>query len=173
MTDDEPIPGPPGLHQALLRNTGYLVSRMGAFAHKRFRELISSVGLTPPMWGVLNVLDAEHGMTQQQLGKAIGLDPSTMVSTIDELESRGLAERRPHPNDRRAHALQITDAGRATLARGRELARQGQEELLAPLSADERQQLHELLLRLAVAAAAIDAPAVTGTPPDRSPRGGR
>ena len=63
-------------------------------------------------------------MTQQQLGRAIGMDPSSMVSTIDELEAKGWVERRRHPTDRRAYALHITDAGRETLtarppARGR------------------------------------------------------
>jgi DNA-binding MarR family transcriptional regulator len=74
-----------------------------------------------------------------------------MVATIDELEKSGLVERRPHPTDRRAHALHVTDKGRETLARGRKLARHAQEELLAPLSAREREQLHDLLLRLALA----------------------
>lgn len=78
-----------------------------------------------------------------------------MVSTIDELESRGLVERRRHPTDRRAYALHITDDGNETLARGRELAREAQDELLAPLTADEREQLRELLLRLAVASQAF------------------
>jgi DNA-binding MarR family transcriptional regulator len=79
------------------------------------------------------------------------MDPSSMVATIDELEAKGLVERRAHPSDRRAHALHITRRGRQTLTRGRELARGAQEELLAPLSAEERDQLHALLLRLAAA----------------------
>ena len=72
-----------------------------------------------------------------------------MVATIDELEARGLVERRRNPQDRRAHALYITDEGRRTLKQGRKVARRAQEELLAPLSPQERRQLHELLLRLA------------------------
>ena len=50
-------------------------------------------------------------MTQQQLGRAIGMDPSSMVSTIDELEAKGWVERRRHPTDRRAYALHITERG--------------------------------------------------------------
>ena len=103
------------------------------------------------MWGALNVLDAEGAITQQRLGKCTGIDPSSMVSTIDDLEAAGCVERRQHPNDRRAHALHITDEGRATLTRGRELARRAQEDLFAPLSAEERKQLHGLLLRLTMA----------------------
>jgi DNA-binding MarR family transcriptional regulator len=143
---------PPGLHASLVRHTGYLLSRMGFWAQRQFSIRMEELGLTPRMWGALNVLAAEGPVTQQELGKSIGMDPSTMVATIDELESQGLVERRRHPSDRRAYALQMTEEGRDRLARGRELAAQAQSQLLAPLSEDERGVLHDLLLRLAQAA---------------------
>jgi DNA-binding MarR family transcriptional regulator len=146
-------PGPPGVHRALVKHTGFLLARMGHVAAKRFAERIAELGLTIRMWGALNVLDAEGTTTQQFLGKCTGIDPSSMVATIDDLEARGLVERRPHPSDRRAHALHITEDGREVLARGRRLARSAQEDLLAPLSAEERKTLHDLLLRLATASA--------------------
>jgi DNA-binding MarR family transcriptional regulator len=124
---------------------------MGHVAAKQFGTRLEQLGLTTRMWGALNVLDAEGAITQQKLGKCTGIDPSSMVSTIDDLEAAGLVERRQHPSDRRAHALHITELGRATLKRGRELARRAQEDLLAPLSIDERKQLHGLLFRLAMA----------------------
>ncbi len=120
-------------------------------AQKRFAERIESLGLNPRMWGALNVLDAEGAITQHALCQGIGIDPSSMVATIDELESKGLVERRRHPSDRRAHALHLTTQGRQTLTRGRELASRAQDELLAPLNEEEREQLHGLLLRLALA----------------------
>jgi DNA-binding MarR family transcriptional regulator len=146
-----PIPGPPGFHQALSRHTGFLISRMGHVASKQFAEQLEELELTPRLWGALNVLDAEGAITQQALGACTGIDPSSMVGTIDELESRGLVERRRHPSDRRAHALHLTDAGREILTQGRQQAHRAQEQLLAPLSSEERKQLHELLLRLALA----------------------
>ena len=124
---------------------------MGHVAAKQFGLRLEQLGLTTRMWGALNVLDAEGTITQQKLGKATGIDPSSMVATIDDLEAAGLVERRQHPSDRRAHALHITDQGLETLTRGRELARRAQEDLLAPLTAEERKQLHGLLLRLAMA----------------------
>jgi DNA-binding MarR family transcriptional regulator len=160
-------PGP-GMHTALVRHTGYLVSRMGVYASKRFAERLSTLGLTPRMWGALNVLDSEQSVTQHQLGRSIGMDPSSMVNAIDELESRGWVERRRHPSDRRAHALYITAQGRRTLAKGRKLAAEAQEELLAPLSEPERQQLHDLLLRLAEAAQTVDEDPIV-TPPGSRP----
>jgi DNA-binding MarR family transcriptional regulator len=141
---------PPGLHAALSRHTGFLINRIGAVARKRFEAKLESLGLNLRMWGVLNVLDVEGAITQHRLGQCVGIDPSSMVSTIDELEAKSLVERRRHPTDRRAHALHLTDEGRDTLSAGRELARGAQNELLGPLSAAERKQLHELLLRVAL-----------------------
>jgi DNA-binding MarR family transcriptional regulator len=144
-------PGPPGAHKALIKHTGFLLARMGHVAAKQFGVRLDELGLSTRMWGALNVLEAEGAITQQKLGKCTGIDPSSMVSTIDDLEAAGLVERRQHPSDRRAHALHITDAGRQILTQGRDLARRAQEDLLAPLSAVERKQLHDLLVRLAMA----------------------
>ncbi len=146
---DAPLPGPPGAHPALIKHTGFLLARTGHVAARQFAERLRGLGLTTRMWGALNVLDAEGSTTQQFLGRCTGIDPSSMVATVDDLEQRGLVERRPHPSDRRAHALHITEQGREILSRGRQLARQAQEDLLAPLSREERKQLHDLLLRLA------------------------
>jgi DNA-binding MarR family transcriptional regulator len=149
MTQPSPIAIPKTLHRVLAKHTAFLLSRLGMASQKRFGELLESLGLTTRMWGALNVLDHEGPLTQHALGRMIGMDPSSMVATIDELEARGLVERRRHPTDRRAHALHVTARGRKTLERGRELATQAQDELLAPLTAAERKQLHELLLRVA------------------------
>lgn len=153
LKSDVASQGPPGVHRALVKHTGFLLARMGHVAARRFSDRIAQLGLTTRMWGALNVLDAEGATTQQFLGRCTGIDPSSMVATIDDLEARGLVERRPHPSDRRAHALHLTDRGREVLVRGRRLARAAQEDLLAPLNADERKALHDLLLRLALASA--------------------
>jgi DNA-binding MarR family transcriptional regulator len=160
----EIAPGPPGIHSALMRHTGFLISRMGMVAQKQFAERLETLGLTTRMWGALNVLDAEGAITQHALGKCVGTDPSSMVSTIDELEANGLVERRRHPSDRRAHALHVTAKGRQTLTRGRELARRAQNDLLAPLNDEEREQLHALLLRLALATREVRKPEAEDAP---------
>lgn len=132
------------------RFVGYLLGRLGLFAASQFDARMESVGLDRRQWGVLNALDNEQGfMTQQQLGRSIAIHPSTMVATIDELETEGLVERGPHPSDRRAHAVSLTDHGYATLDRARRLAGEAQGELMAPLTAAEQATLHQLLLKLA------------------------
>ena len=139
------------LHPAMAsRYVGYLLGRLGLFAAARFDAQMEAVGLDRREWGVLNALDAEQGfMTQQQLGRSIAIHPSTMVATIDALEAAGLVRRGPHPSDRRAHAVSLTDVGRETLQRARRLAGESQRELMSPLTAEEQATLHQLLLKLA------------------------
>jgi DNA-binding MarR family transcriptional regulator len=125
---------------------------MGTITQKRFSTRLEALDLTPRMWGALNVLEADAPITQHGLCKRTGMDPSSMVATIDDLEKKGLVERRAHPSDRRAYALHVTEAGRDTLARGRQVVQEVQDELLAPLDEEEREQLRSLLLRLVTAA---------------------
>ena len=65
-------------------------------------DVLGSVGLTPALFALLNVIAAREEAIQQELGAALGIDRSTMVSLIDQLESAGLAKRRPSARDRRA-----------------------------------------------------------------------
>jgi MarR family transcriptional regulator, transcriptional regulator for hemolysin len=77
----------------------------------------------------------------------MGIDPSTMVSLIDQLETAGLATRRPRPTDRRAREVVITPKGRRVLEQARELAMQSEDDALRGLSGAERRQLLALLRR--------------------------
>ncbi len=126
---------------------GQLFFRLWRASHTRVTDALATIGLTPALFGVLNVLGARDGAIQQELGSAMGIDPSTMVSLIDELESAGLAKRRPHPEDRRARQVSITPKGRRRLARARELASEAEDEVLGGLSATERRDLLRLLRR--------------------------
>ena len=142
---------PPVVPEVLTQYIGFLLSRMGTIAQKRFSSRLEALELTPRMWGALNVLEAAGTISQHGLCKRTGMDPSSMVATIDDLERKGLVERRAHPSDRRAYALHVTDAGRKTLSDGREVVQEVQDELLAPLDEAEREQLQSLLLRVAEA----------------------
>jgi DNA-binding MarR family transcriptional regulator len=126
---------------------GQLFFRLWRASHTRIAEALESVDLTPALFGLLNVLGARMGANQQEIGAAMRIDPSTMVSLIDELESAGLAERRPHPTDRRAREVAITPKGRRVLERARRMAFQVEDEVLRGLSAAERRELLRLLRR--------------------------
>jgi len=126
---------------------GQLFFQLWRASHTRVAEALASIDLTPASFGVLNVLGARDGAIQQEIGAAMGVDPSTMVSLIDELESAGLAKRRPCPTDRRAREVVLTPKGRRLLKRGRDMASQVEDEVLQGLSDAERRQLLKLLRR--------------------------
>src|SRR5215218_3291461 len=89
--------------------------------------------------GLLTLIATEPGSTQQELVDRSMIDPSSMVAVIDELEELGLAERRPHPGDRRKHDVHLTAKGTKTLERARTAAMRTAKELLSPLDAEERE----------------------------------
>jgi DNA-binding MarR family transcriptional regulator len=126
---------------------GQLFFRLWRASHTRIAAALESIGLTPALFGVLNVLGARDGAIQQEIALSMGIDPSTMVSLIDELESAGLAERRPHPTDRRAREVAITAKGRRVLDRARRMATQVEDEVLRGLTDPDRRQLLTLLRR--------------------------
>src|SRR5262249_23718132 len=111
-----------------------------------------SVGLTPALFGLLIYLQSNEKAIQQEIGSAMGIDPSTMVALVDQLEDAGLANRRPRKEDRRAREGVLTAKGRQTRERARELAEEVEDRVLQGLSPVERSQL-VTLLRKAFAAA--------------------
>jgi DNA-binding MarR family transcriptional regulator len=131
---------------------GQLFFRLWRATHTRTAEVLGSVGLTPALFALLNVIGAREGAIQQELGSALGIDRSTMVSLIDQLESAGLARRRPSATDRRAREVAITPKGRRLLERARGLISQVEDEVLAGLSKEERHELLTLLRRALVSA---------------------
>ena len=76
---------------------GQLLFRLWRASHTRTAAALESIGLTPALFAVLSFLRAREGAIQQEIGAAMGIDPSTMVALIDGLERAGLAKRRPHP----------------------------------------------------------------------------
>jgi MarR family transcriptional regulator, lower aerobic nicotinate degradation pathway regulator len=132
----------------LLESTGYLLARTGSESRRRFVEALATQDLSLAAYSVLMVLGTVAGSTQRQLAAAVGIDPRNLVPILDDLESRGFLIRDPHPQDRRRHAVRLSAAGRARLNRLGEVGARAESELLRPLSASERKQLHRLLAKL-------------------------
>jgi DNA-binding MarR family transcriptional regulator len=143
MRFDNPPPEP------LASAPGFLLSWHGQRTAYLFAEALEPLGLLPRQFGILNLIDAHPGITQRDLVRGSLVDPSSMVAVIDELEEMGLAERRPHPDDRRKHAVHLTAKGRRTLERARGVAMAMANDLFAPLTASEVETLRELLRKLA------------------------
>src|SRR5215216_3394139 len=129
-------------------SVGFLLSQVGIYASRRFAERLAAIDLHPPLFRVLNVVDAAEGRSQQAIGEAIQAPASRMVAIVDELERRGLVERRPHPGDRRVHALYLTDEGRELLGRARRIAHEHEQEITRGFSAADRDRLVALLQKI-------------------------
>ncbi len=130
---------------AASQNTGFLLQR----AHRRLRmalnDALRPLDLVIAHVGVMGLLSARGDLSQQQLIEILEVDKSSMVYLIDELEKQGLAERRPAPGDRRAHAVHLTQAGRQRLVAAGEIVKRTEDEVLKPLTAAERARLNQLL----------------------------
>jgi DNA-binding MarR family transcriptional regulator len=126
---------------------GQLFFRLWRASHTRAADALATVGLTPALFGLLNVIGSREGAIQQELGAAMGIDPSTMVSLIVQLETAGLAKRRPSARDRRAREIAITPKGRRLLERSRGLVSQVEDQVLGGLTAAQRRELLTLLRR--------------------------
>jgi DNA-binding MarR family transcriptional regulator len=127
----------------------FLFGKVGWGAKRVFAAALDPIGLRPKHYGVLVFLAAHAGVSQQELGATMRIDPSSVVAIIDDFERGGVAERRRDPSDRRRYAIHLTRKGKALLARARDAVHAAEEELLADLDADERRQLRALLQRVA------------------------
>lgn len=108
---------------------------------------LAPLGVSPRSYHVLRgALGGEH--TQTELAEMVGLDKTTMVVTVDELERAGLAERLPSPHDRRARIIAVTPAGRRKLTKADEIKARVQADVLEELSPREREALLVALAKL-------------------------
>jgi len=139
----DPAPAHPG------GSIAFLLVQLGFHGARRFGERLAPLGLEQRQAGMLVRLAENDGKSQQAIAELIGVTATRMVFLTDELERLGLVERRRNPADRRSHALHLTEAGKAMLARVREVTATHEAEIVASLTGAEREQLLELLRRLA------------------------
>src|SRR6516225_9992501 len=127
----------------------FLLVQLGFHLARVFGERLEPLGLEQRHAGMLVRLAQNDGRSQQAVAELLGVNPTRMVFLTDELEKLGLVERRRNPADRRSHALYLTEAGTAMLARVREVTRAHEAGITARLSDAERERLAALLRRLA------------------------
>jgi DNA-binding MarR family transcriptional regulator len=136
-------------HETGTGQPAFLLAQVGAHAASQFAERLGVLDLTPPDAGILRLVRIMAGLSQQELAVKLQIHPSRMVAIVDNLEKRGLVERRANPDDRRLYSLYLTQAGGESLERIGRVAREHQDALLSPLSKEERDTLATLLLRIA------------------------
>jgi DNA-binding MarR family transcriptional regulator len=145
----EPLPSPqPKRLPVLLRRAWFGLNQS-------FRQRTAHLGITPDQFSILRWLSegAPQGLTQRALGDLMASDANTITSTLSRMEKAGLIARQRHENDRRARRVTLQPAGKRALTRGRKIALELQEQVLAALPAGRREKFLEELEAIAAACA--------------------
>ncbi|MFD8232125.1 MarR family winged helix-turn-helix transcriptional regulator [Streptomyces sp. NPDC059696] len=126
----------------------WLLGRAAARGRALVAEALAAQDMR--MWHhvVLSAVRDLAPVAQADLGRGIRLDPKDLVGILNDLQTAGLVVREPDPRDRRKNAVSLTPRGARLLERCEKAARAANDELLAPLSADEREQFTAMLLRI-------------------------
>jgi MarR family transcriptional regulator, transcriptional regulator for hemolysin len=149
-------------------NLAWLLYRAHWALATELASALAPIGMSARGYHILRAaLSGEH--TQTELAEMVGLDKTTMVVALDELELAGLAERHPAPEDRRARIIRVTAAGKRKVGEADEVKERVQTEVLGELSARESAALMNALTKLVEGRLAED---VECTPPlrRRAPR---
>jgi DNA-binding MarR family transcriptional regulator len=126
---------------------GYQLRLAQLAVFRDFERAAGGLGVSPGRFGLLALVEANPGVSQTRLAHAVGLDRSTMVAVLDQLEDRRLVERRAGP-DRRTNGLWLTREGKRLVARLKRRITEHEARIAGRLSAKERATLFALLRRL-------------------------
>ncbi|POX40184.1 MarR family transcriptional regulator [Streptomyces sp. Ru73] len=127
----------------------WLLGRAAARSHRLVAEALAREGLRMTHHAVLAAVAELGPVSQADLGRSLSIDPKDMVTTVNDLVADGLVTRAPDPLDRRKNAVTISPAGTRTLRRTQKLGDAANAELTAALTPAERDQLIDLLTRIA------------------------
>ncbi|MBO0686370.1 MAG: MarR family transcriptional regulator [Candidatus Dormibacteraeota bacterium] len=137
-----------GLPPSMRERVSFYLYRDAITATGLADGILRELDLTARQVGILTLVIEREPMSQRALGETIGVDRTTMVALVDDLERRGYVERHRDPEDRRAFLIQPTEAGAAAQKRAVELLDECERRYLAVLDPEEQRQLLQLLARL-------------------------
>lgn len=127
----------------------FLLSQLGAHVTHQLAARLKEVDLTPAHLGILRTVGQHPGLSQKALSERLGAVPSRMVTLLDELEARGLVERRRSETDRRHHALFIGADATATMRTVMSAVAENDAAVVRALSDEDRNELVRLLSLIA------------------------
>ena len=126
----------------------WLLTQAAGHAHRLVAEGMGAVGARGYHYRLLTSLIDEGPASQAALGRRTSIHLSDLVGALNELERDGYISRNPDISDRRRNVIAVTKSGRARAEALSETVRAIQEDLLEPLTAEERDDLAGLLKRL-------------------------
>jgi DNA-binding MarR family transcriptional regulator len=127
---------------------GYNARRTALAVIEVFMQRMSIYDMRPVDFSVLSLITHNPGITSRQLCTALGILPPNLVGMINNLESRALIQRQPHPNDGRAMGLHLTAAGKKLMREAERTAADLEAQAASRLSAAEVKTLIRLLKKI-------------------------
>lgn len=124
-----------------------LLEHLARVGRRAFETTLEPGGLRPRHLIALKLLSERGPASQQALADSLSLDPSNVVGLLNELEERKLITRRRDSADRRRHIVELSPRGKRELCDAYDRLRRIDDDLLRPLSAQERVTLYDLLVR--------------------------
>jgi MarR family transcriptional regulator, transcriptional regulator for hemolysin len=133
--------------ECLFGNLNWLLTQAHYALASELAEAFVPLGLSPRGHAVLGAAMC-GSYTQKELAELVGLDKTTMVVTLDELEAGGLARRLSSPADRRARVVEVTPSGKRRVAAANKVIARVQADVLSSLGSDNSQVLMDVLAQL-------------------------
>lgn len=127
---------------------GFHLRMAQVMVFKDFEEKLAGLDVTPAIFGVLEILKHNKGLTQTRLAVAIGLDRSSLVPLLDKLQKRQLVAREASTKDRRSNNLHLTPQGEQLLSEAARRVALHEQRILSTLSKSETKQLIALLMKV-------------------------
>ena len=127
---------------ALDGHLGYFVRRLQVWVFQDFIRTLAPIDISPAQFSALVVIGANRGLSQADLASTLGIERARMARLLQRLEARGLITRLQSSADGRRNTLQLTPAGRTTLARAKTLAAEHESRLAEKLGRER----HEMLI---------------------------
>jgi DNA-binding MarR family transcriptional regulator len=139
---------PRDMPEPLADRTGFLLARAHFSSRDRANELLRPLGIVVRHFGLMTLLDAHGPSSQQALSQWLSVSPTMITQIVDEVEARGLAERRRNPADRRSYLVSLTPEGKRTLKAARRVAGTVAGEIVAAIGEDGDRELRALLQKM-------------------------
>lgn len=128
---------------------GYAVRRAQLSIYDDFFDALSEEGITPQRFSSLVIIESNPGISQTRLSEVMGIARSGVVSIIDHFEELEMVERQAS-GDRRAYNLKLTKVGIRQLKKYKKIVEEHDNRIARNLSAEEKQQLKQLLRKLCI-----------------------
>jgi DNA-binding MarR family transcriptional regulator len=132
----------------VLERVSFLLNRLGQRIRETTEEALKPYQITGKHVGVMTIIHERGSIQQNEIGLCMHIDRTTMVDVVDDLENKGLVERKNNPVDRRAYALVLTPKGKSILPRVQKLGMAAERRFLSHLNPKDQKELIGILQKL-------------------------